>query len=134
MAVFSWVWKINSVSFGFALLSSVVVMQNLHHFFNKWEAKPKPNKSYLPASSHPWHQLYGYVDASSSDWFIALFASVMIGQNHYSEFGLTTLNFKTFCWNVDFICFACSFFSVPPSTYIISSLLWWLYTWYITCM
>ena len=42
--------------------------------------------------SRAWRRLH--VFASNSDWFITLFASVVIGQSNYSGFGFTTLNWK----------------------------------------
>ena len=44
------------------------------------------------AGSRAWHQLH--VFASSSDWFLVLFSSVVIGQSDYFWFGFTTLNWK----------------------------------------
>ena len=42
------------------------------------------------AFSRAWHRLH--VFTSSSDWFIGLFPTVVIGQSNY--FGFTTLNWK----------------------------------------
>ena len=47
----------------------------------------------LDAFSRAWRRLH--VFALSSDWFIALFTSVVIGQSNDFGFGLTTLNWKT---------------------------------------
>ena len=38
----------------------------------------------------PW--LHSLVFVSSSDWFIALFASVVIGQNNHCGFSFTSLD------------------------------------------
>ena len=40
--------------------------------------------------SRAWRRLHAF--ASNSDWFIALFTSVVIGQSNYFGFGFTTLN------------------------------------------
>ena len=63
-------------SFGFALLCSVIGWQSGHNFLNQWEVKPIVNCSH--AFSRAWRRLH--VSASNSDWFVALFPSVVIGQ------------------------------------------------------
>ena len=99
------------VCFCFALLRSVIGQENSRHFFNQWEAKPKPiasnlvpRVSPLPFLSRfrgreeerPWER--GWIASCTlvfsrawrrllaialySDWFIALFASLMIGQSN----------------------------------------------------
>ena len=45
------------------------------------------NKSQLART-----RLLAHVFASSSDWFIALFWSAVIGRSNYFSFGFTTLN------------------------------------------
>ena len=59
------------------------------HFLNQSEVKPKPLATYSYALSRAWHGRR--VFASSSDWFIGLFTTVVIGQSNYFGFGFTTL-------------------------------------------
>ena len=68
--------------------------QNSRHFFNQWEAKPKPIVTWSQAFSRAWRRLHEL--ALNSDWFIALFASVVIGKSNYFGFGFgfTTVNWK----------------------------------------
>ena len=49
------------------------------------------NKSRLQshAFSRAWHRLH--VSVSSSDWFVVLFTSVVIGQSNYFGFGFTKI-------------------------------------------
>ena len=56
------------------------------------EVKPKPIVTCLHAFFRAWGRLH--VFASSSDWFIALFTTVVISQSNNFGFGLTTLNRK----------------------------------------
>ena len=60
------------------------------HFLNQSAAKPKPIVPYSHAFSRASRRLH--IFDSISDWFIALFASVVIGQSNYFGFGFTTLN------------------------------------------
>ena len=59
------------------------------NFLDQSEVKPKPIVIYLHAFSRAWHGRH--VFASSSDWFIGLFTTVVIGQSNYFGFGFTTL-------------------------------------------
>ena len=52
-------------------------------------SKTKTNRALLERVSRAWRRLH--VFASISDWFITLFASVVIGQSNYFGFGFTTL-------------------------------------------
>ena len=52
--------------------------------------KPKPTVTRSHVFSRAWRRLH--VFALNSDWFIALFASVVIGQSNYFGFGFTTLD------------------------------------------
>ena len=56
--------------------------QSSRHFLNQWKAKTIVSWSY--AFSRAWHRLH--VFASNSDWFIALFQSVVIGQDNIFGF------------------------------------------------
>ena len=86
-----WV-AIERFSIVFALLRSVIGCQNSRHFLNQWEANPKPIVPRSHVFSRAWHRLP--VFASSSDWFILLFPSVMIGRSNYFAFDFATLNLK----------------------------------------
>ena len=67
------------VYFGFALLRSVIGWQNSRHFPNR--EKPKLIVTCSYAFNRAWRWLY--VFDSNSDWFIALFAYLLIGQSDY---------------------------------------------------
>ena len=60
------------------------------HFLNQSEEKSKQIVSCLDAFSRAWRRLHAF--ALSSDWFIGLSASLVIGQSDYFGFGFTTLN------------------------------------------
>ena len=79
-----------SSCFGFALLRFVIGEKISRHFLNQSEVKPKPIVSCLHAFSRAWRRLH--VFATSSDWFIGLSASLVIGQSNYLGFVFTTLN------------------------------------------
>ena len=61
------------------------------HFINQSEVKPKPIVTCLHAFSRAWHRLH--VLATSSDCFIGLSASVVIGQSDYFG-GLNSTTFN----------------------------------------
>ena len=67
--------------------------QSSRHFLNQWEAKPKSivlGRTRFPALDAG----YLHVFASSSNWLVVLFTSVVIGQrNHW--FWLYDTQFKT---------------------------------------
>ena len=71
--------------FVFALLRFVMGQIISCHVF-----KPKPIVTYSHAFSRTCR--CPHVFASSSDWFIGLSASVVIGQSNYFGSGFTTLN------------------------------------------
>ena len=71
----------------FILLCSVIGLKNSCHFLIQWETKPIVFSPH--AFSRAWRQLH--VFASNSDWFIALFMSVVISPNNYFGFGFMTL-------------------------------------------
>ena len=58
--------------------------ENLRQFLNQTGVEWEPMVPWLSAFSRAWRRLH--VFASSSDWFIVLFRSVVIGQSNY--FGL----------------------------------------------
>ena len=90
--VFIWVSNGYCTCFGFALLCSVIGQQNSRHFLDQWEAKPKPIAIWTRVFSRALRR--SHVIALNSDWFIALFASVVIGQSNCFGFGFTVLNWK----------------------------------------
>ena len=59
-----------------------------HHFRNQSEVKPKPITTCSHAFSRAWRRRH--VFTSSSNRFIGLSASVVIGQSNYFGFGFTT--------------------------------------------
>ena len=74
-------------------------------FFNQWKAKPKPVVHWLPCTrDFPRALRKLLVIARSSDWFIALFASVVIGWSNY--FGidshLKTALLELLIWDFEF--------------------------------
>ena len=62
------------------------------HFVEQSEVKPKPTVIYSHAFSRAWHGRH--VFASSSDWLIWLFATVVIGQSSYFGFGFGFITLK----------------------------------------
>lgn len=58
--------------------------------------KTKTNRAWSYAFSRAWRRLY--VFASSYDLFIALIATVMIGQSKNFGFGFTAVIWKPLCW------------------------------------
>ena len=75
-------------NFHFALLRSVIDSRNLQPI----RSKPKAKGDLLDTFSRALRRLH--VFASSSDWFIALFASVVIGHSKLVDFGFSKLNIK----------------------------------------
>ena len=75
--------------FGFALLRSLIGLKNSRHLLNQSDAKPKPIATWSHAFSRAWRRLR--VFAASSQWFIVLFSSVVIGYCNCFGFGFTTL-------------------------------------------
>jgi len=63
-------------------------------FFIQREAKPKPNATCTRDLSRPLSK--SQVIASISDWFIALFAPVVIGRSNYFATGFSTVICKPF--------------------------------------
>ena len=64
--------------------------KNATHFLSQSEAKPEPTVTCSHAFSRAWRRFH--VFASSSDWFIVLFTSVVIGQSACFGCGCRTLN------------------------------------------
>ena len=67
-------------------------LENSCHFLNQSEVKQKPSVTCSHAFSRPRPL---HVFASSSDWFIALFASVVIGQSKLNWFWSYDSQLKT---------------------------------------
>ena len=61
-------------------------------FFNQWEAKPRPFASCTRDFSRVLSKLQ--VISRNSDWFISLFALVVIGRSNYSGIGFSTVIWK----------------------------------------
>ena len=59
------------------------------HFLNQTEEKPKPSVTWSHAFSRAQRLA---ACASSSDWFIGLSVSVLIGRSAYFGYRFTTLN------------------------------------------
>ena len=76
-AVFSQLSKIISRLLGFALLRFVIGLKTSRQFNQPVRSKTKTNCDLLTRVSRAWRRLH--VFASSSDWFIGLPASVVIG-------------------------------------------------------
>ena len=72
------------------LIRLVIGLKDSRQFFNQWEVKPKPivprTRDFSRASSEL------QVIARNSDWFIALFVPVVIGQSDC--FGFSTVIWK----------------------------------------
>ena len=66
----------------------MIGLKDSRQFFNQWEAKPKPiapcTRDFYRASSEL------QVFARNCDWFIALFAPVVIGRSNCFGFGFST--------------------------------------------
>ena len=64
-----------------AIVTLMIGLKISRHFFNQWEAKPKQiapcTRDFCRVSSKL------QVIARNSDWFIALFAPVVIGPTNY---------------------------------------------------
>ena len=76
------------------LVRLVIGLKDSRQFFNQWDAKPKPKpiapctRDFSRASSEL--QLI----ARNCDWFIVLFAPVVIGRSNCFGFGFTTVIWK----------------------------------------
>ena len=77
---------------GFALLRSVIGLENSRHPLNQSDAKLKPIATWSVAFSRASGSLH--VLTLSSDWFLVIFTFVPIGHCDYFGFGFTTLNRK----------------------------------------
>ena len=74
------------------LLRLVIGLKDSRQFFNQSEAKPQPIAPHTRDSSRALSELQ--VVARYCDWFIALFAPVVIGRSSYFGFSFTTVIWK----------------------------------------
>ena len=74
-AIFNWMPNVFWSCIGFGLLRSLIGQKSSRHFLNQSNFKTKTNRNLLARVliSRAWHLFH--VFASSSDWFIVLFAS-----------------------------------------------------------
>ena len=91
-AIFNWALKVIWDCIGFALLHSVIGLENLHHPLNQSDAKLKPIAIWSLTFSRTWDWLR--VFTLSSHWFVVIFIFVLIGHCDYFGFGFLTLNRK----------------------------------------
>ena len=75
------------------LLHLVIGLKDSHHFFNQWEAKPRPSAPCTSDSSRALSELQ--VVAWYCDWFTTLFAPVVIGRSNCFGFGFFDSHLKT---------------------------------------
>ena len=74
------------------LLRLVIGLKDTRQFLNQWEAKPKPIAPRTRDFSRALSELQ--VIARNCDWFIALFAPVVIGRSNCFGFGFSTAIWK----------------------------------------
>ena len=86
------------------LLRLVIGLKDSRQFFNQWEAKPKPIAPYTRDFSRATSELQ--VIARNCDWFIALFAPVVIGRSCFG-FGFSTVIWKPLYFSDDHLAKAC---------------------------
>ena len=91
-AISNWVLKVIRDCIGFALLRSVIGLENLRHSLDQSDAKLKPIATWSLAFSRAWDRLR--VFTLSSHWFVVIFIFVLIGRCDYFGFGFSTLNRK----------------------------------------
>ena len=91
-AILNWVSKVIRDCIGFALLRSVIGLENSRHPLNQSDAKLKPIATWSLAFSRAWDRLR--VFTLSSHWFVVIFIFVLIGRCDYFGFGFSTLNWK----------------------------------------
>ena len=88
-AVFKWLSKVIT---WLRLLRLVIGLRELRQFFNQWEAKPKQIAPCTSDFSRASSELQAI--ARNSDWFMAPFVPVVIGQSDYFGFGFSTVIWK----------------------------------------
>ena len=82
IVIFNWVLKVIRDCIGFALLCSVIGLENSRHLLSQSDTKLKPITTWLHAFT------------SISHWLPLIFSFVLIGCCDYFGFGFTTLNRK----------------------------------------
>ena len=92
-AVFKWLSKVIT---WLRLLRLVIGLKDSRQFFSQWEAKPKPIAPCTGDFSRASRELQ--VIPRNSDWFMALFVPVMIGQSNCFGFGFSTVIWKPLYW------------------------------------
>jgi len=88
-AVFKW---LSNVITWLRLLRLVIGLKDSRQFFNQWRAKPKPIAPCTRDSFRALSELQ--IIARNCDWFIALFAPVVIGRSDCYGFGFSTVIWK----------------------------------------
>ena len=88
--VLNWLSKVNMRLLWFCFTTLSDWFEKLAPVLSQSDAKLKPIGPWLHGFSRAWRKLH--VFASSSDWFVVLFSSVVIGQSDYFRFGFTSLN------------------------------------------
>ena len=88
-AVFKWVSKVIT---WLRLLRLVIGLKDSRQFFNQWESKPKPIAPCTRDFSRAFSKFQ--IIARNYDWFIALFAPVVIGRSNCFGFGFATVIWK----------------------------------------
>ena len=90
-AVFKWLSKVIT---WLRSLRSMIGLKDSRQFFNQWEEKAKP---IAPCTRHFFRALRELqVISRNCDWFIALFAPVVIGRSDCLGFGFSTVIWKPF--------------------------------------
>ena len=105
--IFNWVSKVIRNCIGFALLRSVIGLENSRHPLNQSDAKLKPIATWSLAFSRAWDRLR--VFTLSSHWFVVIFIFVLIGCCDYFGFGFSTVN----CISEHSLVFAFRKISIP---------------------
>ena len=88
-AIFKWLSKVIT---WLRLLRLVIGLKDSRQIFNQWESKQKPIAPCTRDFSRASSELH--VFARNCDWFIALFASVVIGRSNCFGFGFSTVVWK----------------------------------------
>ena len=91
-AVFNWVSKEISLFLVLRYYTLYDCLRNLAPIYQPVRSKTKTKRVLPHAFSRAWCRLH--VFALSSDWFIALFASLVIGQSDNFGFGFEILKWK----------------------------------------
>ena len=85
---------------GFALLRSVIGLENSRHPLNQSNTKLKPFATWSLAFSRASGRLH--VFTLSSHWLLVIFTFVLIGRCDYFRFGFKTLNRKALYFKITY--------------------------------